>query len=93
MFPFSARPIEGLMGIVDTDSGQVLDVIDNGSIDLPAMPAGYGASLPQPAPSTKPVAIVAPSWLLHARANRRAGVILNLVRFLAGTKQRDVSCQ
>ncbi len=107
--PYAARPVEGLMGIVDTDSGQVLDVIDNGSVDLPAMPAGYGASLPQPGQPTKPVAIVAPqgsniqlsgnleikwaNWSLHARADKRAGVILNLVRFLDGTKQRDVAYQ
>ena len=107
--PATARPVEGLMGIVDSDSGAVLDVIDNGGVDLPPMPAGYGASLPQPGLPTKPVAIVAPqgtniqlsgnleikwaNWSLHARADKRAGVILNLVRFMDGTRQRDVAYQ
>lgn len=107
--PNLARPIEGLMGIVDSDSGQVLDVIDNGGVDLPPMPTGYGASLPQPGPPTKPVAIVAPqgtniqlsgnleikwaNWSLHARADKRAGLILNLVRFTDGTRARDVAYQ
>ncbi len=107
--PAAARPIEGLMGIVDTDSGEVLSVLDNGGVDLPPMPQGYGQSLPQPGPATKPIAIVAPqgsniqlsgnleikwaNWSMHARADKRAGVILNLVRFMDGTRQRDVAYQ
>lgn len=107
--PYAARPIEGLMGIVDTDSGEVLSVIDSGITGLPPMPQGYGKSLPQPGPALKPIAIVAPqgsnitlsgnldvkwaNWSMHLRPDKRAGLIVNLVRFNDGAKARDVAYQ
>ncbi|WP_196502398.1 tyramine oxidase [Aestuariivirga litoralis] len=105
----AARPVEGLMGIVDTDSGQVLDVIDNGVVDMPPMPAGYSDADPKLGPALKPIAIMAPqgtniqvsgnldikwaNWSLHARADKRAGLILNLIRFQDGARLRDVAYQ
>jgi primary-amine oxidase len=107
--PGMVRPVEGLMGIVDSDSGQVLDVIDNGEVALPKMAQGYGDGLPKPGQPTKPITMVAPNgpnielsgnlnikwanWTMHARADKRAGVILNLVRFNDGVKTRDVAYQ
>ena len=105
----SARPVEGLMGIVDTDTGEVLDVLDSGAVAIPPMPSGYGATFPQPEAATKPVAIMAPEgsniklsgnieikwdkWSMHVRPDKRAGVVINLVRFDDGTKLRDVAYQ
>lgn len=107
--PGMARPIEGLMGIVDSDTGAVLDVIDNGQVPLPKMADGYGERLPTPAPQTHPITMVAPegpnielsgnlnikwaNWSMHARADKRAGVVLNLVRFNDGKKLRDIAYQ
>ncbi len=107
--PNLARPLEGLMGVVDSESGQVLDVIDGDSVDLTAMPEGYGTNLPKPDVETKPIAMVAPAgpnielegnleirwnrWSMHARADKRAGVILSLVRFDDGKKLRDIAYQ
>ncbi len=107
--PGMARPVEGLMGIIDSDTGAVLAVIDNGEVPLPKMAAGYGDQLPQPGPATKPIAMVAPNgpnielsgnlnikwanWSMHARADKRAGLILNLVRFNDGKKLRDIAYQ
>jgi len=105
----AARPVEGLMGIVDTDSGAVLDVIDNGIVAIPPMPSGYNGNDPRPGTALKPIAIMAPqgtniqidglfnikwsNWSLHARADKRAGLILNLIRFNDGLHWRDVAYQ
>jgi primary-amine oxidase len=107
--PNLARPIEGLMGVVDSESGEVLDVIDREAVELPPMPKGYGDDLPKPDAESKPIAMVAPGgpnieldgnleikwnrWSMHARADKRAGVILSLVRFNDGKKLRDVAYQ
>jgi len=107
--PQAARPIEGLMGIVDSDSGQVLDVVDREPVPMPPMPQGYGMTLPQPGPIMKPVAIMAPQgsniqlsgnlevkwadWSMHVRPDKRAGVILNLIRFADSAKTRDIAYQ
>lgn len=104
----AARPVEGLMGIVDTDSGEVVDVVDNGIIAIPPMPPGYSDD-PRPGQALKPIAMVAPegtnikidglfnvkwfNWSLHARADKRAGLVLNLVRFNDGLHWRDVAYQ
>ena len=100
----SGRPVEGLMGIVNTDSGAVLNVVEGPDVALPPLPAP-----PKPEAELKPIAIVAPSgtniklsgnleiawanWQMHARADKRAGVILNLIRFKDGEKLRDVAYQ
>ncbi len=107
--PQAARPIEGLMGIVESDSGEVLDVMDRDPVSMPPMPQGYGATLPQPGPEMRPVGIVAPqgsniqlsgnlevkwaNWSLHLRPDKRAGVIFNLVRFVDAAKIRDIAYQ
>ncbi|MEO6608992.1 MAG: hypothetical protein ABIN69_11035, partial [Aestuariivirga sp.] len=94
--PAIARPIEGLMGIVDTDAKKVLDVIDTAPVDLAPVPAGYAKPPKLDAPM-KPIAIVAPkgtniqlsgtlnikwaNWTLHARADKRAGLIISNVKF------------
>jgi primary-amine oxidase len=109
LHPSLARPIEGLMGVVDTETGAVLDVIDREAVALPPTPAGYGEQLPKPRAATKPIAMIAPRgpniqldgnleikwdrWSMHARADKRAGVILSLVRFDDGKKQRDIAYQ
>ncbi len=106
--PAIARPIEGLMGIVDTDAKKVLDVIDTTSVDLSPVPANY-AKQPAPDPVLKPIAIVAPAgtniqlsgnlnikwanWTLHARADKRAGLIISNVKFNDHGKPRDVAWQ
>ncbi len=107
--PFAGRPIEGLMGIVDIDNGTVLDVVDNGAVGMPPMPEGWGKTMPKPSPAMKPVSIVAPSgtnitlegnlnvkwagWSMHLRPDKRAGLIVNLVRFNDGNKARQIAYQ
>ena len=109
LHPALARPIEGLMGIVDSETGEVLDVLDRESVELPQVPKGYGEDLPKLRAETKPIAMVAPQgpnielegnleikwdrWSMHARADKRAGVILSLVRFDDGKNLRDIAYQ
>lgn len=109
LHPSLARPIEGLMGVVDTETGEVLDVLDREIVDLPATPDGYGDKLPKPGAEAKPIATIAPDgpnieldgnleikwdrWSMHARADKRAGVIISLVRFDDGKKLRDIAYQ
>ncbi len=92
-----ARPIEGLMGIVDTDSGEVIDVIDREVIPLPPPPAGYGEKDAAPDAAMQRVEISAQEgsnikltgnievawnkWSFHLRADKRAGVIVSLTKF------------
>jgi len=107
--PFAGRPIEGLMGVVDIDNGSVLQVFDFGAVAMPAMPEGWGNNLPKPSAALKPVAIVAPAgtnivldgnlnvkwanWSMHLRPDKRAGMIVNLLRFNDTNKWRQVAYQ
>lgn len=107
--PYGGRPIEGLMGVIDLDEGTVLDVIDNGAVSMPPMPEGWGNTLPKLSPQLKPVAIVAPegtnitldgnlnvkwlNWSMHLRPDKRAGLIVNLVRFNDDNKWRQIAYQ
>lgn len=97
LHPQLARPIEGLMGVVDSETGEVLAVIDNESVPLPPAPRGYGSDLPPPRPPLNAVDIVADlggnirisgnleigwlDWSFHLRPDKRAGLVLSLVRF------------
>ncbi len=108
LHPAISRPIEGLMGIVDTDARKVLDVLDTSPVELRPAPADY-AKPPAPDHVLKPIAIVAPegtniqlsgnlnikwaNWTLHARADKRAGLILSTIKFNDHGKPRDVAWQ
>ena len=105
LHPQLARPIEGLMGIVDSNTNEVVEVIDRETVELPPAPRGYGIDLPKLDKVTNPIAMIAPAgpnielsgnleikwqrWQMHARADKRAGLILSLVKFDDG-KNREV---
>jgi primary-amine oxidase len=92
-----ARPIEGLMGIVDTDSGEVIDVVDREVVALQPAPPTYGESEAAPDAPLQRVEISAQEgsnikltgnievtwnkWDFHLRADKRAGVIISLTKF------------
>ena len=108
LHPSIARPIEGLMGVVDTDAKAVLDVIDTEPVALPPAPPDY-VKQPTMDHMMKPVAIMAPTgtniqlsgnlnikwanWTLHARADKRAGLILSNIKFNDHGRARDVAWQ
>lgn len=104
LHPSLARPIEGLMGVVDSTSGEVIDVIDREVVDLPPAPRGYGKTAPTAFPPLRSIDIVNDNgsnitlsnnlevgwfrWKFHVRADRRAGLVLSLAKFDDGQAER-----
>jgi primary-amine oxidase len=92
-----ARPIEGLMGVVDSETGEVLSVYDKGEVPLPPAPFGYGTDLPKQDPPmarighqmeglgniklTGNLNVEWLNWRFHVRPDKRAGMIVSLVDF------------
>ena len=109
LHPALARPIEGVLAVVDTESGEVLEVIDRNIVSLKPAPQGYGKTLPAADPALKPIVIAAPNgvnfkarnqlevkwmnWSFHVRADRRAGAVISLVRFNDGAAGRMIAYQ
>jgi primary-amine oxidase len=109
LHPMLARPIEGLMGIVDTESGEVIDVVDREVVPLLPAPPGYGKDSPAANAPAKRVEISTPDgsnirlngnlevgwdqWSFHVRADKRAGVILSLAKFKDGSRNRLIAYQ
>ena len=109
LHPSISRPIEGLMGVVDAESGEVLSVLDNEIVALPPAPAGYGNDLPKPDTAMKVVDFISEAdgnikisenfktewlnWSFRLRPDKRAGVILSLVKFKDGKTMRDMAYQ
>lgn len=107
LHPALARPIEGLMGIVDGETGDVISVLDREVVPLPPAPQGYGQSLPRQAAPSAPaeILVAAPgniklsgllnvewlNWNFHVRADKRAGVVVSLARIKDGNRQRNIA--
>jgi primary-amine oxidase len=109
LHPTVSRPIEGLMGVVDAETGEVLQVIDSDVVDLLPPPPGYGDQLPALKPVAKRVGFLVEGqgnlklsgnlnvewfdWKFHVRPDKRAGMILSLLRFNDGKTWRDMAYQ
>jgi primary-amine oxidase len=104
-----ARPLEGLMGIVDSVNGEVIDVVDREVVPLKPAPQGYGKTTPAADPPLHRVEISAQEgsniklqgnlevawnhWSMHVRGDKRAGVIISLARFNDGDRDRLIAYQ
>ncbi len=104
-----ARPIEGLMAVVDLDTKKVLRLIDLGVIPVPATaPTHDYATIDKYRPQIKPVEIEAPqganytisgglirwdNWSFHLRMDRRVGAVVSLVKYDDRGTQRQVAYQ
>jgi primary-amine oxidase len=109
LHPALARPIEGIMGVVDAETGEVLQVFDNGAVDLPSPPPGYGDQLPKQKPAIARVGFSMEGignlklsgnlnvdwldWKFHVRPDKRAGMVVSLVKFNDGKTWRDIAYQ
>jgi primary-amine oxidase len=107
LHPALARPIEGLMGVVDGETGEVISVLDREIVALPPAPQGYGQTLPKRGPSSAPAEILVATpgniklsgllnvewlnWNFHVRADKRAGLVVSLARFKDGNRQRNIA--
>jgi primary-amine oxidase len=104
-----ARPIEGLMAVVDLDTRKVLRLIDLGVLPVPAKaPTHDYAKLVKYRQPLKPVEIAAPAgvnysitdgvvkwdnWSFHLRMDRRVGAIISLVRYDDHGSERQIAYQ
>ncbi len=107
LHPALARPIEGLMGVVDGESGEVISVLDHEMVGLPPAPQGYGETLPPRDEAAAPAEILVSEpgnikfsgqlmvnwlkWNFHLRADKRAGLVVSLVRFKDGERMRNLA--
>jgi primary-amine oxidase len=104
LHPTIARPIEGVMATVDSETGEVVDVIDSGIVPLPDININVTRG-----PALKPIGVILPegpnvkitgnvevewlNWSFHLRADKRAGLIVSRVQFADGPNKRDVAYQ
>jgi primary-amine oxidase len=109
LHPLIARAIEGVHGIVDAETLDVLDVILGPSVKIENPPQHYGPSLANPDTAQNPVIIDTPQgpnirvrnnlevewghWRFHVRGDRRAGVIISSVNFIDGKTPRPIAYQ
>ncbi len=109
LHPSLPREIEGVLAVVDTNAGKVVDVIDTGEIvPLAKAPDGFGKN-PKLDPPLYPIVQSASegsnikikgavevewrNWSFHIRADRRAGAIMSLVKFNDNGKKRLIAYQ
>ncbi len=109
LHPALARPIEGIMGVVDAETGEVLQVFDRDIVDLLPPPPGYGKDLPKQKPAMARVGfsmegignlklsgnvnVAWLDWTFHVRPDKRAGMVVSLVKFNDGKTWRDMAYQ
>ena len=107
--PNWSRPIEGVIAVVDVEAGEVIDVIDVEPVLQRDMIKGHGLGPLPARPPPKPVHVISPegpnftlkgavqvkwhNWSFHMRADRRAGIIVSLMRFEDGGETRLVAYQ
>jgi primary-amine oxidase len=97
-----SRPIEGLVAVVDLDARKVIRIIDTGVVPIkgPQIRSAAGSQpTPKRTPATSPVNAAFTlsgnevhwlGWSFHYRMDRRVGVILSLVRYDDGGRDRMV---
>ena len=108
LHPLHGRSIEGVVAVVDPEAKEVVKVIDTGTqVAIGETPKEY-QTLPKDE-AIKPVVLASPlgtnikvsgahliewqNWSFHLRADRRAGVILSLIRFNDGDSKRLIAYQ
>ncbi len=103
------RGIEGLVVVVDMDAGEVLRVVDEGVIPIPDTNADYDeASVGPLRRHATPLSLYQPlgpaftleghevhwdRWRFHLRPDHRVGVVVSLVRFEDGGRERPILYQ
>ena len=103
-----AHPVEGLYGLVDLDTGEVLDVIDTGIVPVSQDDHVYEEEKISTRPKLRPVRQDVPrgsnialadnvvswqNWSFHMRMERRDGLVLSLINYRDGEKDRSIAYQ
>jgi primary-amine oxidase len=106
VFDATGRPVEGLRALVDVTEEKVLEVFDSGAVATPRGNPDYDAESigPPRAPST-PISVEQPGgpgfslnghevrwqkWTFRFRLEARRGVVVSLVRYADGDRERSV---
>ncbi|MBY0506830.1 MAG: hypothetical protein K2X03_23120 [Bryobacteraceae bacterium] len=99
------RSIEGLTARIDVVNKKVLEVIDTGAVPVGAGAINYEELPENPRAGTTPILMTQPmgaaykidkgevswqNWRFRFRIDQRLGVVLNLVRYTDGARQRSV---
>ncbi len=107
-FPYS-RVFTGLVGLVDADTKEILDIIDEGVVPMPALDYRYDDEAIGPHRKVAaPIAVEQPlgpgfetdghlvrwqNWSFHHRVDPRVGLIISDVRYRDGDHERSVLYQ
>ena len=93
-----SRPIEGLYAVVDLDKKKVIRLVDTGVVPVSRDTHEFAGTIPEP--SDKSAAqrefsvdgneVRWRQWSFHSRMDRRAGLILSLLRFADQGRDRMV---
>jgi len=95
------RPIEGLLAVVDLDGRKVIRVVDTGAIPISRDTHDFEGSPEKPVPPLKEALKNAHAtieeglvqwrqWSWHHRLDRRGGLIVSLLRYRDGERDRLV---
>ncbi len=103
------RQIEGLTAIVDMNTEEVLEVIDEGIVPVPTVNADFDdASIGPPRTHAAPISVEQPlgpgftlnghevvwdRWSFHVRPDQRSGAVISLVRYHEGDRARPILYQ
>ena len=106
---FWGRPIEGVTGVVDLDTFEVVKVIDTGAVPVPTAPVdideesvGSLREIPAPISIEQPDGpgfevmgqqVAWQRWKLHFRIDPRVGLVVSTVRYTDGDRERSIMYQ
>lgn len=103
-----AHPVEGLYGVVNLDTGEVLGIIDTGVVPVSRDDHAYEEAKIETRPKLRPVRQDVPrgsniilednvvnwqTWSFHMRVERRDGLVLSLIKFRDGELDRSIVYQ
>lgn len=106
---FWGRPIEGVTGLVDFDTSEVIKVIDTGPVPIPSAPVDIDeGSVGALRTIRTPISIDQPDghdfevngqqvswqkWTFHFRVDPRVGLVISTVRYTDGDRERSILYQ
>jgi len=105
---FWGRPIENLVAVVDLNTKEVVQVIDEGVVPVPRTPVDYDEKAAPSARKVKPLAVEQSEgpgfeldgnqvtwqrWRFHVRSDPRAGLVLSLVGYDDDGRLRSILYQ
>ncbi len=103
-FPYT-RQIGGLIAVVDMNTREVIEVIDDGAVPMPAAEARYDSDAIEATEKKTPISIEQPlgpsfdldghqvtwgNWSFHHRVDPRVGLVISQVSFKDGEQERSV---